>query len=224
MLEELLLALLQRYRIDDHLALAAFQARLDHVPLGTVDHQRHFGNVRFARHHVDEAGHCRLAIDHAFVHVDVDDLCAILDLVARHDQRSFVIVGDNQLAELSAAGDVGALTDIHEIEVRCQRERLQPRQPHIFRLHRNLPRWHILDGLAESGDVLRLGAAAAADNVDQARNGEFADHLRHLFRRFIITAELVGKAGIGMRRHQRVAGIRHVGDIGPQFLGAQRAV
>ena len=75
------------------LALAAFQSRLDHVPFGAVDHQRHLGDVGLARHHIDEAGHRRLAVDHALVHIDVDDLGAVLDLLAGHLQRGFIIVG-----------------------------------------------------------------------------------------------------------------------------------
>ena len=134
--EEQLLAFLQRDGIDDGLALAAFQAGLDHVPFGAVDHQRHFGDVRLAGHHVDEAGHRRLAIDHALVHVDVDDLGAVLDLLARDFQRRFIVVGGDQLAELGRAGDVGALADIDEVQVGRQGEGLQPRQPHIFRLLR----------------------------------------------------------------------------------------
>ena len=68
------------------------------------------------------------------------------------------------------------------------------------------------------------GAAAAADDVDQAGAGEFADHRRHGLRRLVIAAEFVGQAGIGMGADQRVGGARQIGDIGAQFLGAQRAV
>jgi hypothetical protein len=36
---------------------------------------------------LEEAGHRRDAVDHALVHVDVDDLRAGLDLLAGHGQR-----------------------------------------------------------------------------------------------------------------------------------------
>ena len=197
-LDELRLAFLHADGIDDRLALAAFQPRLDHRPFGTVDHQRHFGNVRLARDHVDIAGHRRFGIDQPLVHVDVDDLGAVLHLLPRHIQRRLIVIGGDQLAELGRAGDVGALADIDEIQVRRQGERLQSRQPHIFGLLRNLARRHILDGLAERLDMLRLGAAAAADDVDQAGAGEFPDHFGHGFGRLVIAAEFVGQAGIGM--------------------------
>ena len=42
---ESVLAFLHRDRIDDGLALHALQPRLDHLPLGGVDHDRHAGDV-----------------------------------------------------------------------------------------------------------------------------------------------------------------------------------
>ena len=72
--------------------------------------------------------------------------------------------------------------------------------------------------------MIGLGAAAAAHDIDDAGAGEFLDHFRHLFRRLVIAAEFVGQAGIGMRRHQGVAGAGKLGDIGAQFARAQGAV
>ena len=48
-----------------------------------VDHQRHPGDVGLAGDQLDEAVHRRDAVDHPLVHVDVDDLRAGLDLLAR---------------------------------------------------------------------------------------------------------------------------------------------
>jgi hypothetical protein len=62
--------------------------------------------------------HRRFGIDQALVHVDVDDLRAVLDLLARDvDARRVVVAGGDQLAELRRAGDVGALADIDERDV-----------------------------------------------------------------------------------------------------------
>jgi hypothetical protein len=51
------------------------------------------------------------------VHVDVDDLRAVLDLLARHLQRCGVVAVLDQLAEARRAGDVGALADVDERNV-----------------------------------------------------------------------------------------------------------
>jgi hypothetical protein len=74
------------------------------------------------------------AIDHALVHVDVDELRAALHLAARDIERGIVVAGRDQLAELGRAGDVRALPDVNEIRVQRQRERLEARQPQMTRL------------------------------------------------------------------------------------------
>ena len=42
-----------------------------------------------------------LGIEHALVHVDVEDAGAVLDLLARDCERGRVVVGLDQLAELA---------------------------------------------------------------------------------------------------------------------------
>ena len=59
-LDELLLAFLHRDRVDDRLALHAFQAGLDDGELGAVDHHRHARDVGLARDQVQERDHRRL--------------------------------------------------------------------------------------------------------------------------------------------------------------------
>ena len=84
---ERLLALLHRDRVDDALALHAFQPRLDHRPLRGVDHDRHARDVRLGGDKIEERDHRPLRIEQAFVHIDVDHLGAVGDLVARHFER-----------------------------------------------------------------------------------------------------------------------------------------
>ena len=43
--------------------------------------------VGLGRDQVEEPGHGRLAVDHSLVHVDVDDVGAVFDLLAGHGQR-----------------------------------------------------------------------------------------------------------------------------------------
>ena len=67
---------------------------------------------------MQERGHGLLGIEHGFVHVDVDDLRAVFDLLPRHRERRFEFAGENQLGESGRAGDVGALADVDEARVR----------------------------------------------------------------------------------------------------------
>ena len=51
----------------------------DHLEL--VDHDRHAGDVGLGGDQVEERRHRLLAVEQALVHVDVDDLRAVLDLL-----------------------------------------------------------------------------------------------------------------------------------------------
>ncbi len=98
---ELLLALLHGDRVDDRLALHAAQPGLDDLELRRVDHERHPADVGLAGDQLDEAVHRGDAVDHPLVHVDVDDLRAVLDLLAGDGQRGVVVAVADQVAELA---------------------------------------------------------------------------------------------------------------------------
>ena len=119
--EERLLALLETDGIDDRLALHALEARLDHGPLRGIDHDRHARDIGLGRDEVQERVHGFLGVEEAFVHVDVEDLRAVLDLAARHAERGRIVVRLDQLAELRRARDVGALANIDEALCRVGR-------------------------------------------------------------------------------------------------------
>ena len=128
--QELGLAFLQRDRVDDGLALHALEARLDHVPLRRVDHHRHARDVGLGGDQVQELHHRRLRVEHRLVHVDVDDLRAVRDLLARDLDRAGVVAGEDQLRERARAGDVGALADVDEQRVVADVERLEAGEAH----------------------------------------------------------------------------------------------
>ena len=126
--QELGFAFLQRDRIDDALALQAFQPGLDHRPLRAVDHHRHAGDVGLGGDQVEEGDHRLLAVEQALVHVDVDHLRAVLDLLAGHRDGFVVAAFQDQFLELRATGDVGALADVDEVGLRGDQQRFQPGQ------------------------------------------------------------------------------------------------
>ncbi|SLC95901.1 Uncharacterised protein [Mycobacteroides abscessus subsp. massiliense] len=78
---ELLFALLHGNRVDDRLALYVLQTRLDDLPLGGIDHHRDAADIGLGRDQLGEPVHRGDAVDHALVHVDVDNLRAHLDLL-----------------------------------------------------------------------------------------------------------------------------------------------
>ena len=124
--EKFLLAILQADGIHDRLALDAFESRFDHAPFRAVDHDRNARDFRFAPDQVQEARHGRFRIDHSLVHVHVEKVRAALDLLARHGQRAFEIVCQDQFRKLGRARDIGPLANHHETELRRNLQRLEP--------------------------------------------------------------------------------------------------
>ena len=128
MREERLLAFLERDGIHDALALDALEAGLDDGPLRRVDHHRHARDVGLGGDEIQEAHHGGFRIEHALVHVHVDDLRAVLHLLARDGQRGRIVVGLDELAELGRAGDVGAFAHVHEADVVGEIEGFEARE------------------------------------------------------------------------------------------------
>jgi hypothetical protein len=112
---ELLFAFFERDGVDDALALQALEAGLDDLPLGGVDHEGDLGDLGLAGQQLQVAGHGGDAVDHALVHADVDDVGAVLDLLAGDAYGFFVFAFLDQLGELGRTGDVGALAD-HDVD------------------------------------------------------------------------------------------------------------
>ncbi|OPZ09737.1 MAG: hypothetical protein BWZ08_00202 [candidate division BRC1 bacterium ADurb.BinA292] len=75
-------AFLQADRVDDGLALDAAQRGLDHRPARAVDHDRDLADVGLGGDQVEEAAHDGFRIDQALIHVDVDHVGAVVDLLA----------------------------------------------------------------------------------------------------------------------------------------------
>ena len=222
--DELLLALLQGDGVDDRLALHVLQARLDDVPLGGVDHHRNAADVRFGCDQLGEPVHRGDAVDHAFVHVDVDDLRTDLDLLQSDRQSRVVVLGLDQVAEPGGTRDVGALTDVDEQRVVGDVERLEPRQAGGDLDLGQLARRLAVDDLGDFGDVRRRCATTAADQVDQAGLGEIGNVAGLTLRRLVVLAEGVGQSGVRVAGHEGVGDPRHLGDVGPHLRRTECAV
>jgi hypothetical protein len=130
--QELGLALLHRDRVDHALALDALEAGLDHAPLGRVEHDGHAGDVRLGGDQLEELLHRGHGVEHRLVHVDVDDLGAVLHLLAGHRQGVVEAAFEDHPRKGARAGDVGALADVHEQRVGADVEGLQARQAQLL--------------------------------------------------------------------------------------------
>ena len=81
--DELVLALLERDGVDDALALEALESGFDDAEAGAVHHDGDAGDVGLGGEELEVALHGCLGVEHTFVHVDVEDLCAVFDLLSR---------------------------------------------------------------------------------------------------------------------------------------------
>ena len=168
MCDEGLLSLLQGDGVHDRLALDALQSGLDDLPLGRVDHEGDAGNIRFGSAEVQEAHHRGLAVEHALVHVDIDNLRTVLDLGAADVECLFVLLVENQALENRGTRDIGALADIDEQAVVTDVERFEPRQTACDG-NSGERAWRLaLDRLGDRPDVLGRRTAATADDIDEA--------------------------------------------------------
>ena len=70
----------------------------------------------------------------------------------------------------------------------------------------------------------RRRAAAATNDIDEARTGKLPDKRCHGIRRVVVTAKFVGQPCIGMCADQRIGGSRNFTDIGAKLFGAQGTV
>ena len=169
------------------------------------------------------AGH---RIQHGLVHVDVDDLRAVLDLLAGHGQRLVVFLFADQARKHLAARHVGAFADVHVQRVFVDVQRFQARQAGLDRNVGHDARRQHRDLLGDRADVVGRGAAAAAGHVHQPGAGEFLEQRRRVGRRFVKAGfgHGIGQAGVGVHADVGVAELGQLGHVGAHQSGAQRTV
>src|SRR6476660_7829689 len=68
------------------------------------------------------------------------------------------------------------------------------------------------------------GAAATADDIDEASRRKLAQQAGHEFRTLVVATKLVRKAGIRIGAHESVGQAGDLGDMGAHFLGAERTI
>eukprot|EP00754_Rhynchopus_humris_P019685 Rhum_TRINITY_DN14653_c10_g1::Rhum_TRINITY_DN14653_c10_g1_i1::g.106929::m.106929 len=223
-LQELLLARLQRDGVHNGLALHALQACLDNVEVRGVDHERQTRDVRVAHTQVDKVGHRRATVHETVVEVEVDDGRSVLRLVACDRHRRVVVARLDQTLELQRTGDVAPLADVQETSLLRHAQPLESGQHH--RVVAGAPgARHVADGhVLDRADVRRPRAAAPAHDVDQLVLHEVLQLPRHLVRRLVVLAHRVGETGVRVARDPRLADVAQGLHVRAHRLRAERAV
>ena len=209
--EELGLAFLQADRVDDAFALHTLQTRFEDAPLGAVDHDRHTRDLGLGADEIQERGHRLFRVEHALVHVDVDDVRPAAYLLKGYRNRFGVVAFGDQLSKFGGPGDVGALANHDEIGLRPDDERLEPTETGIVCLALRLrARRHVPNRVGDGPDVIRSRATAATDDVDHPVRGETSQQLGHLFWGLIVTTKGIWEACIRVTMHVAIGDPREL--------------
>ena len=222
--EELLLALLQRDRIDDPLSLDAPKPRLDHRPPGGVDHDRQPRHLRLRRDQVEERRHRLLAVQELGVHVDVEQVRAAAHLFERDVDRLLPVAALDEAPEARGARHIRPLADHHERRVVVDRERLEAAEARAPVGGGNHPRRDALHLLRDLADVLGRRPTTSPDAVDEAVEREAAEQLARLLCRLVVAAEGIRQACVRIAEHRHGRNPRELGEKRPHLGGSEGAV
>ena len=194
-------AVLEVDRVEDGPAADPLQGRLDDLRLGGVDHERDGGLGGEARRDLVHVG---AAVAADVVDADVEDVGALLLLLAGHRHAHVPVALEHGLAELLGAVGVRALTDREVGELLLERREAVDGGGAVLVLEAARRGRDVLDRVDQRGDVLDGGAAAAAHHLHAEVAHEAALELGQLVRREVVVHLPFD--------HRRQAGVREARD------------
>ena len=224
LLEKRLLALLQRDRVDDALALQAAKTGLERREARAVDHDRKPGCLGLRGEEVEEGRHRLLGVEQVGVHVHVEEVRPAAHLLERDVDRTLEVVRLDQAPEPGRPGDVRPLADHDEARVRSDHERLEAGEARPGRPLRDAARGKPLHRTDDRVRVLRRRTAAAPDEIDEAVLGERAQVAARVRRLLVVEAEGVREPRVRMARHVGRRHVREALEERPHLGRAERAV
>ena len=233
---------LERDGVHDALALDALEAFFDNFEAGAIDHDRHAAYSRVGSNQVQESAHFGGGVEEAIVHVDVNDVGAVIDLLTGDVERFFVILLVDETQELLGARDVATFADLHEIigiaavgaVARANlfsEQRFEPRKaearacnvlwsgftPLVVGRER-------IKHLAHRGDMFWSRTAATANHVHELVVQINAHQAHHVFGRVVITAELVRKTCVRMATEVARSDSTHAAEVRHHAICTETAV
>ena len=227
--QEFLFTTLEGNGVHDALALAALQASLDDVELGGVNHERHLGSIRLGHKQVHEASHGGFAVNETIVHVDINHVRTVLDLLEGNGESLVEVTVNDRLLENDRAGDVTTLTKVDErlavvLLVRLVVERLETRDTHDVR-HIVLLAGRVRSNhVGERANVVIRRTAAPTDGVQKSLLEEDAALFRHFRTLLIVTTHGVRQTSVGVRENPAVGTLAQVLNVRHHILRAEGAV
>ena len=195
---------LQVDRVNDGLALQPLEGLLNYGGVGGVNH---YGTLDLLGYQVQEGQDVGHFVPVRVLQAHIQDVSAVADLAATHLGGLLKLALANEPAEAAAAQDIGPLAHDHRAGVLVNYQGLDAGNAGFPELYR-VPGRDAGYPLGQLPDMLRAGAAAAANHVEPAGSSKPADGVGQHFRGLVILAVLVGQAGVGD------AGYREAGQAG----------
>ena len=149
---------------------------------------------------------------------------AAFHLLARHRERSFVILLPNQLGEPRRSCHVCSLADVDEVCVRADHERFESAEARVRLYLRHHARRDSADGFADRTDVVGRRAAAAPGNIQPAIARKFPQIGGHALRSLIETAKGIGKPRVWIASDRNGREARELFEERAHLFCSERAI
>ena len=198
MREECFFSFFQADGVDDGSPLQTFQAGGDNLPFGRVYHYRNPINVGLGDDEIQEVYHLFAGIEHGIVHVDVDDLCAGLDLFACDVECFGVVLFVNEPQEFAGTCHVTAFAYVDEIVFGADNEIFEPADVQTVVFRDGTAGRGVLCDFPIAGYVLGCRSATTTHDIYQSLVDKFFYLCSHRCGRFVIFAQPIGQSGIGV--------------------------
>ena len=219
-----LFALFEVGRVEDGLAADVLEARLEHLRLGGVEHQR---EARLGGDPAHDLGHVVGAAAADVVDADVEHVGAFLDLLLGELQGDVPVAGDHRVLELLGAVRVHALADGEERGVLVERDRAVDRRARRLVLHVPRRRRAGADAFDHRAQVRGSGAAATTDDVEPEVGDEALVRVgEHLGREVVVLTPVDDRRqpGVGQAREEGAAVLREIAEVLGHLRRPGRAV
>ena len=223
-LQKELFTLLEADGVDNRLALQALEGCRDDLPFRRVDHDGYPVDVGVGDDEVQEVDHLVAGVEHGVVHVDVDDLCSRLDLLAGDVERLGVVLFVNEPQEFARAGYVASLADVYEVGLARDYQVVESAQVQPMVAGSRTTGCGPGHEFAIGRNVFGGGSAATAHDVDQPLVDKLFDLYGHRLGCFVVFAQLVGQSRVGIGAHVAGGHGRQALQPGLHVAGPERAV
>ena len=210
--------------VDNAFPLRACKTCTDRLKVGGVDHDRDPGNIRFSRQTEQKTGKLRRCIQHGIVHIDVNDRCAVFDLIPGNVQGFFHVTLFDETQKFAGTRHIGSFTHIEEGEFRIGNEGIQSCKTQSGRNRFQRTGCCSFQCLCNGTDVIRVCAAAATGDVEQTFICKRPEDRPHFLWSLFVPPQFIRQTGVGVGGDPAGGFAGEFGDVWLHFRSTQRTI